>query len=470
MNKQALDYVESHAAAFKAQLKDLLSIPSVSTLVKHQVDCERAAEWLAADMQRIGFDTVEVIHTKWHPVVFAEWMGAGKDAPTVLVYCHYDVQPADMSDGWHTPPFEPTEHDGKIFARGAIDSKSNVMAQLKAAEAVIATGSSPVNIKLMFEGDEESASENMTAFVAQYHDRLKCDVVVICDGSMSDREQPDIAYGLRGVVTMELEVRGPKQDLHSGHFGGTVHNPIQALAEIITQLHKADGSVNVPGFYDEVLPLDEEERAELAKALPFIESEWQDVAAAPQVWGEAAYNLHERIGARPTLEINGIRGGFAGEGFKTVLPGMALAKISCRLVPNQTSQVIYERVRDYILSITPPTVHAELRLIEIGEPALIDRHSPAVEAAKNAYEIVWGKRPHFVREGGSIPVVVDLQRALNVQTVLLSFGYKGCAAHGPNEHVYLDMWYKGMAITIQFYEELGERMKQAGNPHPIPPL
>ncbi|MCA0458606.1 MAG: dipeptidase [Chloroflexi bacterium] len=461
MNKQALEYVDSHADKFKNQLKELLSIPSVSTLVEHQADCERAAEWLAADMRRIGFDTVEVIHTKWHPVVFAEWMGAGADAPTVLVYCHYDVQPAEMSDGWHTPPFEPTERDGKVFARGAIDSKSNVMAQLKAAEAVIKTGTAPVNIKLMFEGDEESASENMTTFVAQYADRLKCDVAIICDGSMADREQPDIAYGLRGVVTMELEVHGPKQDLHSGHFGGTVHNPIQALAEIISQLHNADGSVNVAGFYDDVLPLDDEERAELAKPLPWIQTEWADVAAAPGVWGEPNYNLHERIGARPTLEINGIRGGFAGDGFKTVLPGMALAKISCRLVPNQTSQVIYERLRDAIAAITPRTVTAELRLIEIGEPALIDRHSPAVEAARSAYTQVWGKEPHFVREGGSIPVVVDLQKALDAQLVLMSFGYKGCAAHGPNEHVYLDMWYKGMAITIQFYEELSKGMKQA---------
>ncbi len=248
MNNLALNYVKEHEAAFKAQLKELLSIPSVSTLAEHQADCERAAEWLATDMRRIGFDTVEVIHTKWHPVVFAEWIGAGKDAPTVLVYCHYDVQPAEVSDGWHTPPFEPTEIEGKVFARGAIDSKSNVMAQLKAAEALIKTGSSPVNIKLMFKGDEESASENMTAFVAQYRDKLACDVAVVCDGSMADREQPDIAYGLRGVVTMELEVSGPKQDLHSGHFGGTVHNPIQALAEIITQLHDADGSVNVAGF------------------------------------------------------------------------------------------------------------------------------------------------------------------------------------------------------------------------------
>ena len=452
----SIDYINEHAGEFKEQLKALLAIPSVSTLPEHQTDVERAAAWLAADMRRIGFEIVEIIPTDYHPIVYAEWTGAGKSAPTVLVYCHYDVQPAEIADGWHTDPFVPTEKDGKIFARGAIDSKSNVMAQLKAAETMLATGKCPVNIKLMFEGDEESASEAMTEFVTSQRKRIKADVVVICDGSMADREQPDIAYGLRGVVSMEVEVWGPQQDLHSGHYGGTVHNPIQALAEIITKLHNPDGSVAVPGFYDDVLALDEEERAELEKALPWIESEWKAVANAPQQWGEGQYNLHERIGARPTLEINGIRGGFAAEGFKTVLPEKALAKISCRLVANQTSVPIYEKVRDYVARITPPTVRSETRLLSTGEPAIIDRHSPEMQAAIRAIERSWGKRPFFVREGGSIPVVVDIQRELDVPVVLLSFGYKGCAAHGPNEHVYLDMWYRGIQTMIYFYDEVAK--------------
>jgi acetylornithine deacetylase/succinyl-diaminopimelate desuccinylase-like protein len=450
--QKAHDYARQNGERFKEQMKELLAIPSISTLPEHQGDVERAAAWIAEDMRRIGFQTVEIIPTNYHPVVYAEWLGAGEDAPTVLVYCHYDVQPAEISDGWHTPPFQPTERDGKIFARGAIDSKSNVMAQLKAAESLLAAGQPGVNIKLMFEGDEESA---MTQFVAQNRERIKADVVVVCDGSMADREQPDIAYGLRGVVSMEVEVWGPKQDLHSGHYGGTVHNPIQALAEILTQLHNPDGSVAVPGFYDDVLPLDDAERAELAKALPWIEQEWRDVAAAPQQWGEQQYNLHERIGARPTLEINGIAGGWAGDGFKTVLPGRALAKVSCRLVANQLSVPIYEKVRDYIAQIAPPTVRVETRLLSTGEPALIDRHSPYVQAATRAIETTWGKRPIFVREGGSIPVVVDLQRELGVPVVLLSFGYKGCAAHGPNEHVYLDMWYRGIDTMIEFYGQVG---------------
>ncbi|MBL8156249.1 MAG: dipeptidase [Anaerolineae bacterium] len=458
MSAAARNYIQIHAERFKEQFKELLSIPSVSTLESHRADCERAAIWLAEDMRRAGFHKVDLLDVGWHPIVFGEWMGAGPNAPTVLVYGHYDVQPAEMADGWHTDPFQPVERDGKIYARGAIDSKSNVMAQLKAAEALIQTGGAPVNIKLMFEGDEESASGNMSAFVKANRERLNCDVVAICDGSMADREQPDLAYGLRGVVCMELEVHGPKQDLHSGHYGGTVHNPIQALAEIIAQLHHPDGSVAVPGFYDEVRTPDETEREQLRRALPWIEAEWREVAAAPQQWGEAAYNLHERIGTRPTLEINGIAGGFAGDGFKTVLPGKARAKISCRLVPDQNSQRTYERLRDYIQKITPPTVKAELRLIETGEPAVIDTNAPAVQAAVRAYETVWGKTPFFVREGGSIPVVVDLQRELGKPMVLFSFGYKGCAAHGPNEHVYLDMWYKGMTIMTHYYEELKQRI------------
>ncbi|MBZ0276650.1 MAG: dipeptidase [Anaerolineae bacterium] len=449
----AHDYIRANQGHFREELKDLLRIPSISTLPEHNADIQRAAEWLAANLRRIGMQA-EIIPTAGKPIVYGEWLGAGESAPTVLTYGHYDVQPAEIADGWDTDPFDPVERDGKIYARGAIDSKSNVMAQIKTAEALLATGKPSVNIKLLFEGEEESASENLPVFVAANHERLRCDVCVVCDGSMSDREQPDMGYALRGVVTMELEVFGPPRDLHSGHFGGTVHNPVQALAEIITQLHNLDGSVAVPGFYDDVLPLDAEERAELAKALPWVEAEWREVAAAPQQWGEPDYNLHERIGARPTLEINGIRGGFAGVGFKTVLPARALAKISCRLVANQTSQRTYEQLRDYIAQITPPTVRTELRLLEMGEPVVIDRHSPAVQAALRAYERGWGKRPHFSRAGGSVPITLDLQRELGAQMVLMYFGYKGCGAHGPNEHVYLDMWQRGMETMLYFYEEI----------------
>jgi acetylornithine deacetylase/succinyl-diaminopimelate desuccinylase-like protein len=454
----ALQYAQMNAPRFRDQLKEILRIPSISTMTQHADDVKRAADWLVNDMQRIGFQKSAAIATAGHPIVYGEWMGAGADAQTVLVYCHYDVQPADMADGWDTQPFEPVERDGKIYARGAVDSKSHVMAQLKAAESLLAADSkSPVNIKILFEGEEESSSANLTTFVAENRELLKADVCVISDGSMPDREQPSMGYSLRGIVAIELEISGPRQDLHSGHYGGTVHNPIQALAEIITQLHRPDGSVAVPGFYDDVLPLNADEHSELEKALPWIETEWKVVASAPQAWGEPDYNLHERIGARPTLEINGIKGGFAEDGFKTVLPGRALAKISCRLVANQRPEHIFELVRDYIAQITPPTVTSELRLHSVGEPALIDRNSKFVQAAANAYEKAWGKRPFFVREGGSVPIVSVLQRELDTPAVMMAFGYKGCGAHGPNEHVYLDMWEKGIATMIHFYDDLGKR-------------
>jgi acetylornithine deacetylase/succinyl-diaminopimelate desuccinylase-like protein len=456
----AHEYAQANAGRFESELKELLVIPSISTTPEHNADVERAANWLVENMKRIGLQNAQAFPTHNHPIVYGEWLGAGPDAPTVLAYGHYDVQPADqVKDGWNTPPFVPTEQDGKIYARGVMDSKANVMLLLKAAESLLATGGSPVNIKLIFEGDEESLSDSLAAFVAAHHDLLHCDVCAVVDGSMLDRIQPNLSYALRGVVSMELEVFGPQQDLHSGQFGGTVHNPIQALAEIIAQLHNPDGSVAVPGFYDDVLPLDEEERILLTKALPYLEHTWSEVANAPTQWGEADFNLHERIGARPTLEINGIAGGYAEAGFKTVLPAKALAKVSCRLVANQRSLDIYEKVRAYVAQLTPPSVRSEVRLLSTGEPAILDRNSPAVQAAMRAYERSYGAVPFLVREGGSVPIVLDFQRELGAQMVSLPFGYKGGAAHGPNEHIYLDMWHKAIDIMIDFYSEIREMMK-----------
>jgi acetylornithine deacetylase/succinyl-diaminopimelate desuccinylase-like protein len=408
---------------------------------------------------RIGFDTAEVILMDEGrcPLVFGEWLGAGENAPTVLVYCHYDVQPADREkDGWDSEPFEPLERDGKIYARGAVDSKSHVIAQLKAIESMLATESkSPVNIKVIFEGEEESGSENINAFIPKNLDRLKADVCVVSDGSMPDQNQPVVDYGLRGIVTMELEVFGPARDLHSGHYGGNVHNPLHALADIIHQLHNPDGSITVPGFYDNVVELDAEEREELNKVLPWIEEEWKIVTGASEPWGEPQYTLLERSGARPTLEINGMAGGFYNDGFKTVLPAKALAKISCRLVPDQQPQRIFELIRDYITEITPPTVQIEMRMLDMGAPAvLLDRKSSSMQAAMNAYEQAWGVRPLLMREGGSIPVMSEFQQHLGIPMVSMPFGFKGCGAHGPNEHVYMDMFQKGIATMIYFYQEL----------------
>jgi acetylornithine deacetylase/succinyl-diaminopimelate desuccinylase-like protein len=461
MTFNAHNYAHAHAAHFKQQLIDLLRIPSVSTLKQHAPDVRRAAEWIIADMQRIGLQRAQIFQKdNYLPLVYGEWLRADKDAPTVLVYCHYDVQPAALEDGWQTHPFEPVERDGKLYARGALDSKMHVVAHLKALESLLATGAPPVNVKLLFEGEEESGSEHIFSFVKSNHDLLACDVVAISDGSSFDPHQPVLDYGLRGVITMELRITGPQTDIHSGQFGGTVHNPIQALTEILAQLHDANGRVTVPHFYDDVRTVTDEEHAVLLEALPWIEKEWHATANAPQQWGEAEFNLHERIGARPTLEFNGIAGGFAGEGFKTVLPAKAIAKISCRLVPDQDPDRIFAAVRQHILRLTPPTVRAELVSMEQGSPALLlDRHTPAMQAVSAAYEKGWGKRPIYAREGGSVPVASVMLQEFQKPMVMMPFGYKGGRAHGPNEYAVIEMFHKGIDTALYFYEELAERSR-----------
>lgn len=450
------DYARQHGERFLNELFDFIRIPSVSTLPERAADVRRAADWLADDLRRSGLEKVEVIATDGHPVVYAEWMGAGPTAPTVLVYGHYDVQPADMADGWDSDPFEPVIRDGFIYARGASDDKGQVFAHAKAVEAMLATGGAPVNLKFIVEGEEEISSIHLGDFVRRNTARLKADVCVISDTGMPAINQPAICYSLRGLVYMELHVWGPAHDLHSGSYGGSVHNPAQALAEIIAALHNPDGSISVPGFYDDVLPLSDEERAALNRR-GMTEDIWRSETGADTPWGEAGYTIEERIGARPTLEINGMVSGFHGEGAKTVLPARALAKVSCRLVANQNPVRIYELVRDHIARITPPTVHSELRLLHTGVPAFTDIRTPAIQAAVAAYEKGWGTPPIFIRGGGSIPIVADFQTQLGLPVVLLGFGLTGDGPHGPNEHFSVEMFHRGIATAIQFYHEIGRR-------------
>ena len=452
----AHEYAKQNGQKFEEQLKDWLRIPSVSTLPEHKGDMKKAAEWLAADMRRVGFDSVEILPTKGHDVVYGEWFGAGADAPTVLVYGHYDVQPAVLSDGWDNEPFDPVVRGGKLYARGATDDKGQAFAQLKAVEALFAAGKPPANIKFLIEGEEEIGSTNLGAFVTENRDRLKADVVLISDSGIKAIDEPAMSYSTRGLMYLEMEVFGPKQDLHSGGFGGIVHNPAQALAEIIAQLHKPDGSVAVPGFYDDVLPISDEERAELQKSAK-TEAEWKSDTGVSQFWGEQNYALHERIGARPTLEINGMVSGFYGAGSKTVLPAKALAKISCRLVPNQAPDKIFQLVKDYLLKLTPPTVRSEVRQLASAYPAVMDIHSPAMQAASAAYEKAWGKKPVFDRGGGTLPIIADFQRELGgLPIVLMGFGLSDDGAHGPNESFTLELFHKGIDAVIYFYEELGK--------------
>jgi acetylornithine deacetylase/succinyl-diaminopimelate desuccinylase-like protein len=390
--------------------------------------------------------------------VYAEWLGAGPDAKTVLIYSHYDVQPAAIEDGWRTEPFVPTEIDGAIYGRGAVDSKIHVVAQLAAIACLFDGGTPPVNVKVLLEGEEESGSEHIFAFVAENAEMLNTDVCIVSDGSMTNPDQPVQVYGLRGLVAMEVHVRGPRRDLHSGHYGGSVHNPAQALAEIISKLHDDSGRVTVPGFYDDVLPLDAEEREALEPMREPFEAEWASGVTAQQHWGDPAYSLYERISVRPTLEINGIAGGYAGDGFKTVLPAAALAKISCRLVPNQDPARILTAVRDYIVSLAPPTVTLEVTAVEEGSPGfVVDRHSPAMRAVRTAYTKAWGRNPLWLRDGGSIPVVVSFQKHLSTSIVLMPFGHKEGGAHSQNEHILLSMFQRGIHAMLYFYEALASQ-------------
>ncbi len=449
------DFVEEHRDAFLEQLKELLRIPSISTLSEHKGDIRRAAAWLRAHFEAIGMTRAEVIESPGNPFVYAEWLGAGADAPTVLVYGHYDVQPADDPDGqWASDPFEPVVRDGHLYARGATDDKGQTFTQIKAVHALLATGTMPVNIKFIIEGEEESGSDNIHGFVRENRDLLQADVVLVSDTHMLGLDRPSIVTGLRGMTYLEIEVRGPDHDLHSGTYGGIVHNPAQALVEILAALHDDAGRVAVPGFYDRVRVLSEAERAELAK-IPYTLERLKNETGLSVPWGEPEYDLHERLGIRPTLEINGLVSGWTGEGAKTVLPARALAKVSCRLVPDQDPKEITELIRQRVADLTPDTVTSEVRLLHDGMWAVVDPDSAYMQAAVRAYEFGFGARPVYMREGGSIPIVGTFQEALEAPVILMGFGLPDDNLHAPNEKYTLECFYRGMKTAIRYYQEVG---------------
>jgi acetylornithine deacetylase/succinyl-diaminopimelate desuccinylase-like protein len=446
------DYAKTHNERFITQLVEWLKIPSVSTDMVFKPHIEKAAQWLAEDMRRIGLENIAIMPTGGHPIVYADWLHAGADKPTVLIYGHYDVQPAVIEDGWDSDPFEPILKNDRVYARGSSDDKGQVWCQMKAFEAMHATGGCPVNVKYIIEGEEESGGINLVNFIANQKELLKADICLISDTGIRSETEPVLVYGLRGLTSMEVIVSGPKYDLHSGR-GGSIHNPAQAIAEIITQLHLEDGRVNVEGFYDDVLPLSDAERAELQKADDTPE-EWRAIMGDLPEWGERNYAKVEKRGARPTLEINGIASGYAGEGFKTVLPAKAIAKISCRLVPNQDPKKIFELVKAKILAITPPTVKVEVKFHDGGHPAITPIDHPATQAAIRAYGKNWDTAPLMVRGGGSIPVVAEFQTQLGLPVVLLGFALPDSAAHGPNENFHLGMFAKGVNTVIDYLYEL----------------
>lgn len=453
MKDAALEYSRQKRNNFLEQLKELLRIPSVSSSKEHINDIRRAAEWLQADAERIGLENIELIETEGHPIVYADWLHAAGQ-PTVLVYGHYDVQPPDPLDEWHTPPFEPKIRDGKIFARGSADDKGQVFAQLKAIEAYLKTkGSLPVNIKLCLEGEEEIGSRHLQSGFQTNHERFAANVCVISDSPMRSPEQPVLVYGLRGIVTGEIEVTGPSHDLHSGGFGGAVHNPLQALVEILASLHDNNGKITISHFYDEVRALSQKERDQVLKdgvdeATILRESE------APAIWGEPEYSVAERIGARPTLEIHGITGGFTGEGIKTIIPAKATAKISMRLIPRQKPKEVSQLLERHIQAIAPATVNVQTHTTFEGAGAIMDQHHPAMEAAALAFEKAFGRRPLFTLEGGSIPVVSALQEEYDIPVVLMGFGLPDDRLHSPNEKFNTQQFARGIDCAIHFLAEL----------------
>jgi acetylornithine deacetylase/succinyl-diaminopimelate desuccinylase-like protein len=449
----ALGYVGENKDSFLEVLKEFIRIPSISTESEHKEDMQLAAQWLVMKLSTLGFEKAQVFPTAGHPVVYAQSLTAGDSAPTVLIYGHYDVQPADPLDLWESEAFTPSVRGENLYARGATDMKGQLMASVFALQAISNTGKLPVNVKFLFEGEEEIGSPSLEDFIPENVDLLACDLVLNPDTGMIAPGTPTITYALRGLAYFDIHIYGPAHDLHSGLFGGVVHNPAQVLNDLISGMHDESGRVTLPGFYDDVRALSDEERAELAR-LPVNEEYYKEGAGVSKLWGEAGYTPFERVGARPTLEVNGLLSGFTGEGSKTVLPAKALAKISCRLVPDQVPENVYQQLLEYMRINAPETVDYDVKLISKGSPAISNRNSPGVLAMIQAMETVWHVRPVFRREGGTIPVVAMFQEFLGVESVNVGFSLPDDNMHGPNEKLHLPTWHVGIESLIHYFFNL----------------
>jgi acetylornithine deacetylase/succinyl-diaminopimelate desuccinylase-like protein len=454
MSSPAVAFARENHARFLDELKNLLRIPSISTLPEHAGDCRKAAETLAEEFRRIGMENVRLIETKGHPMVYADWLkAAGK--PTVLVYGHYDVQPVDPMDEWNSPPFEPTERNGNIYARGAVDDKGQVWMQVKALESLLATGGLPLNVRVLLEGEEEVGGEGIAEYVASKPSDLKADFALVSDTEMFAPDLPTLCVGLRGMIYTELEVKGAKTDLHSGMYGGAAPNPFMALAHILAKLKDEGGHILIPGFYDDVLPPSEEELTAW-KSLPFDEEEYRkNEVGSKELVGEAGFSVLERTWARPTLEVHGMPGGFTGAGAKTVIPAKALAKVSMRLVPNMTPAKAFAQYKSYVDKIAPAGVDVTVRLIHQGDACLIPVDNKFIQASVRAMHEVWGKDTVFIRSGGSIPIVGDFDRHLGLSSVMMGFGLPDDNLHAPNEKFNLKNFRLGIESLIRFLEEAG---------------
>lgn len=448
------EYIASNQERFLNELFDLLRIPSVSADSKHKDDVRKAANYVKAKLEEAGADAVQLVETKGHPIVFGEKI-VNPSLPTVLVYGHYDVQPADPLNLWHSPAFEPVVKDGKIYARGACDDKGQFYMHIKAFEIMMKQNALTCNVKFMIEGEEEVGSDNLPIFVRDYKDKLKADIILISDTSLISLDHPSITVGLRGLSYMEVEVTGPNRDLHSGVYGGAVANPINVLADMIASLHDDKGRVAIPGFYDKVVNLTPEEREALNKA-PFVLENYKKDLDIAETQGEEGYTTIERTGIRPTLDVNGIWGGYTGEGAKTVLPSKASAKISMRLVPNQDSAEITTLFTKHFQSIAPKSVKVKVTAHHGGQPAVTSTTSKAYKAAEKAFEQVWGKTPIPTRDGGSIPIVSLFKKELGLETVLMGFGLDSDAIHSPNEHYGIKNFTLGIETIVAFYQHFAK--------------
>lgn len=449
MLDEALAFAHANQEHAVEELKDFLRIPSISTLPDHAADVRRAAEFLAAELRRIGMENVHLIETEGHPLVYADHLHA-EGKPTVLCYGHYDVQPPDPLDEWISPPFEPTERNGNIYARGAVDDKGQLWMEVKALEALLRSGPLPVNVRVLAEGEEEVGGEGIATYLHEHPETLTSDVALVCDTELFAPDLPTLCVGLRGMIYTEIEARGARTDLHSGMYGGAAPNPFVALAQVIAKLKDEDGRILIPGLLDGIEAPTEDELAAW-RSLPFDEEHYRETEVGSSVLtGEPGYSVLERTWARPTLDVHGMPGGFTGAGAKTVIPAKALAKVSLRLVPGMEPQKAFRQLREYVLSIAPKGVSVDVRLIHSGEPVVVGTDNPFVRAATEAMRAVFGKDTVFVRGGGSIPVVGDFARQLKVPTVLMGFGLPDDNLHAPNEKFSIANFHRGTESIIRF--------------------
>jgi len=449
----ALAYAQENQQGFIDKMIEIIAIPSVSTDPERDGEIKKAAEWIKKELAVLGMTRTEIFQTPRHPIVYAEDLSAGEHAPTALIYGHYDVQPEDPIDEWNSDPFTATIEGDNLYARGSTDMKGQIIACFSALESIRKTGTIPVNIKFLIEGEEEIGGTYLQTFIKENTELLACDFFLNPDTGMQAPDLPTVTYALRGIAYFELRVQGPKQDMHSGTFGGAVHNPAQVMTDLLSDLHDKNGRVTLPGFYDSVKALEADEREALSK-LPIDDDFYLEQAGVKALFGEEGYTSVERTGARPTLEINGLYSGFIGEGQKTVLPAYAMAKVSCRLVADQDPIEVYEQFKTYLSENAPETVTWKLTQLAKDLPSFSDRKSKWIEAYVKAAEAAWGKSPIYKREGGSVPVVVHAQQNLGVDSVNIGFGLPSDNMHGPNEKIHLPTFRKGIEALIHFFFNL----------------